>query len=164
MKKILKNTIILILIIILIYILYLKLIAKKNIITFGGYGCLIVLSGSMEPEIEKGEFVLIKKEENYQVGDIITYQIEDYLVTHRIIRMNENNIITKGDANNEEEFNRKDMEIIGKVKFHSKAIGIFITYYLKAILIMFVLLGGIITIFLNKIKIKENNNEKNKGI
>ena len=58
----------------------------------------------MMPTFEKGDYILIKKQKEYNVGDIITYEVEEqgtkYLVTHRIIEKNENGYITKGDANN----------------------------------------------------------------
>ena len=58
----------------------------------------------MMPTFEKGDYILIKKQKEYNVGDIITYEVEEqgnkYLVTHRIIEEYENGYITKGDANN----------------------------------------------------------------
>lgn len=58
----------------------------------------------MVPTFEKGDIIIIKKQKEYNVGDIITYETEEqgtkYLVTHRIIEINENGYITKGDANN----------------------------------------------------------------
>ena len=58
----------------------------------------------MMPTFENGDYILIKKQKEYNVGDIITYEVEEqgnkYLVTHRIIEEYENRYITKGDANN----------------------------------------------------------------
>lgn len=76
----------------------------------------------MVPTFRKGDFIIIKKQTEYAVGDIITYEIteenEKYYVTHRIIEKNENEYITKGDANNrEDERIVKKGEIKGKVLF-----------------------------------------------
>jgi len=63
-----------------------------------------VLSGSMEPSISVGSLVLIKPVEtgSLTVGDIICYHFSDErLVTHRIIEVNSEGFITKGDANEE---------------------------------------------------------------
>ena len=47
---------------------------------------LIVKSNSMYPTLQKGDFILIKRNNDYKKGDIITYDYEsNYLVTHRII-------------------------------------------------------------------------------
>ena len=52
---------------------------------------LIVKSNSMYPTLQKGDFILIKRNNDYKKGDIITYDYEsNYLVTHRIIEKNNN--------------------------------------------------------------------------
>lgn len=65
---------------------------------------LIVKSNSMYPTLQKGDFILIKRNNDYKKGDIITYDYEsNYLVTHKIIEKNNNFFITKGDNNNSED-------------------------------------------------------------
>ena len=65
---------------------------------------LIVKSNSMYPTLQKGDFILIKRNNDHKKGDIITYDYEsNYLVTHRIIEKNNNFFITKGDNNNSED-------------------------------------------------------------
>lgn len=93
----------------------------KDIQPFG-LTILQVSSNSMIPTFRKGDFIIIKKQTEYAVGDIITYEIteenEKYYVTHRIIEKNENEYITKGDANNREDGKTvKNEEIKGKVLF-----------------------------------------------
>lgn len=71
----------------------------------------------MKPTLQQGDFILVQKEKNYQVGEIITYQTKDgYLITHRIIEQGKNEFITQGDANNcADELTVKQEQIIGKV-------------------------------------------------
>ena len=78
---------------------------------------LKVSSNSMRPEFEKGDIIFIKKQENYEIGDIITYQTKDNnLVTHRVIEKYGNDYITKGDSNNiEDEEKIKPEQIKGKL-------------------------------------------------
>lgn len=78
---------------------------------------LIVKSNSMYPTLEKGNIILIKRNFDYKLGDIITYNDENnYLVTHRIIEKNNNFFITKGDNNNSEDDNFIQLDNIkGKV-------------------------------------------------
>lgn len=65
---------------------------------------LTVLSGSMEPTIKTGSIILIKPITNYKINDIITFQSQGEIVTHRIYGKKVKNdialYITKGDANN----------------------------------------------------------------
>lgn len=78
-----------------------------------GYGASFVLSGSMEPNITVDDLVFIKKAEEISVGDVILYNTGKSNVLHRIIRINGNTIVTKGDANNTEDLPIKRENIIG---------------------------------------------------
>ncbi len=75
-----------------------------------GYKPFIVLSGSMETQIYKGDLVIVKNVEpsTLQENDIIAFKdTEGYVVTHRIIDIVNFNgsrgFITKGDNNNTED-------------------------------------------------------------
>ena len=87
-----------------------------------GVTILRVSSNSLVPKFKKGDFIVIKKQEKYNVGDIITFEVIEenskYYITHRIVEKNENKFITKGDANNKND-NYKVYEnaIKGKVIF-----------------------------------------------
>ena len=100
------------------------------IITIGGvflilYICgitpYVVLSGSMEPKIETGSLCFINKHTNIEKikeKDIIAFKMSDgTLVTHRVIEINSDGIVTKGD-NNEE----ADSDIVKKENFVGKNI------------------------------------------
>lgn len=98
----LVNTVATILIVFLTFFLGLLVyskIANHNVSSFLGYSIFEVATGSMSPTLKVGDWILIKKSSSYQVGDIITYQETDYYITHRIIEINDTNVITKGDAN-----------------------------------------------------------------
>lgn len=64
----------------------------------------IVLSGSMEPVLKTGGIVFTDKEKKEpEIGDIITYQMENTLVTHRVSGIKGDTYMTKGDANDRED-------------------------------------------------------------
>lgn len=65
-----------------------------------GYGVAVVLSGSMEPELSKGDLIIVRETESYDINEVVVYQDGNSLVVHRIIEINETEVITKGDANN----------------------------------------------------------------
>ncbi len=91
----------------------------------------IVLSGSMEPAIHTGSIVVIKPEENYKEGDVITFGKDtkkDIPTTHRIVKIRavEGKLLftTKGDANDSGDSTEiRKNQIIGKVLFSVPYIG-----------------------------------------
>ena len=52
-----------------------------------GYHPLVVLSGSMSPNLKVGSIVYYHKveENDLKIGDIITYKLDDKFVSHRIV-------------------------------------------------------------------------------
>ncbi len=65
-----------------------------------GYGCSVVLSGSMEPELHVNDLVFIKRTDDIKVNDVVIYQDNNSLTIHRVIKINGDEITTQGDANN----------------------------------------------------------------
>lgn len=141
MKKIISNLLIILIIIFLLNICYSKFILKDSLIKIFGKAFVIVTTGSMEPEIQAGELIIISEEDKYYKGDIITYEDEEkFLVTHRIISINEQEFISKGDANNINDKEISNINIKGKVIYHSKVLGSFVIYFLKPIVIIYILI------------------------
>lgn len=77
-----------------------------------GYQLKTVLSGSMEPGIQTGSIIAVKLAEDkndFKKGDVITFQEEEILITHRITEVvNSGDSVlyrTKGDNNNVEDMN-----------------------------------------------------------
>ena len=89
--------------------------------SFLGIKTYVIISGSMEPNINIGDIVITKDKEELQVGDIISYRKGHSVITHRISQVNYNENVekiykTKGDNNNtedSEEISTADIE--GKV-------------------------------------------------
>lgn len=88
----------------------------KELATINGYSVLEVVSGSMEPTIHVGDMIIIDtKAKNYKANDIITFRDkEGFFVTHRIVSLNGNTMITKGDNNDSEDAPYSTDNIIGK--------------------------------------------------
>lgn len=64
-----------------------------------GCGMSVVLSGSMEPTLKVNDLLLVREKDQYEVGDIVVYQSGYELIVHRIVFMDENEVVTQGDAN-----------------------------------------------------------------
>lgn len=129
-----------------------------------GLSFLVVTTGSMEPEINIGELVIIQEKDKYKKDDIVTYLDKDgFLITHRIVEINDSFMITKGDNNNVLDEPGSVETIKGKVIFHSKILGIFILYLLKPsifVYIITILILNIIKIFFTKEREEKNNEDK----
>ena len=108
--KILKVGLIIVLMIIFMLLLTIFIkgqINKEKYPDLFGYKSMIVLSGSMEPTIMKGDLIIVKKaNSNYlKTKDIIAFRNEDKTITsHRIIKVDKIDgklyFKTKGDNNN----------------------------------------------------------------
>lgn len=64
-----------------------------------GVGMSIVLSGSMEPTLQVNDLVIVHRQDSYRTGDIVVFQTGSALVVHRIVSMDGDTVVTKGDAN-----------------------------------------------------------------
>lgn len=87
-----------------------------------------VKTGSMEEGIHAGDYILIVKKNNYNVGDVVTYKKEEYHVTHRIIEKNGDKVITKGDANNAIDEEIEVSSIVGKVVYNGGILNFLIDF------------------------------------
>lgn len=90
--------------------------------SFFGIKTYVIISGSMEPNINIGDLVVAQKTKgDLEVGDIISYRKGHSVITHRISQKNndengEKIYKTKGDNNNTEDSEEiKTEDIEGKV-------------------------------------------------
>lgn len=132
-----------------------------NTPTVFGYMIFRVSTGSMEPELNVGEVILVQEVEDkttLQTGDIITYMgavgnYADKLITHQIVKApyeenGETYVITKGIANAEEDPRITTDQIVGKlvckIPIIDKIYSFFLTPWglLITILLIVVAFGG----------------------
>lgn len=72
------------------------------IFQFIGINTFIVRSGSMEPTFLTGSLCFVDTKSDYdevKVGDVIAFKLQDSLVTHRVIEILPEGMVTKGDNN-----------------------------------------------------------------
>ena len=126
--KIIKK-IIFILFLIISFIYLFVIISPKVFKNFYPFGIKVatVLTGSMEPTIMTGDSIIIKESDKYIVNDIVTYKKGNAYVTHRIVAIKGDTVITKGDANDIEDPPIKMDDIIGKYVYRTS----FITFILR---------------------------------
>ena len=143
-------------------LLFSKFVLKKEYPDILGYSYFEVLTGSMRNEINISDIVIVKSQANYQVGDIITYKSKNYVVTHRVVKVEENILVTKGDANNISDEPIYKNQVIGKVVHKIEKAGIYIKVFtdIKVIILMFIIIMLIVFI-ISEIEMGNNYSEKN---
>lgn len=150
MKEILKKidfvTVILLIILAIVSYCYAQIkLFNNDYINFCGYTIFQVITGSMSGTIEIKDIVIVKLTDDVKENDIITYRSGEDFVTHRIISINENEIITKGDANNSEDSPITKQDIVGKVVFIISNVAIWINV-LKSPEVIIAIIITIITV------------------
>ena len=137
-----------ILIIIFTIILVINIFSILNL-SFFGFRIYKIGSGSMEPYLKVNNYIIIKKKNNYNVKDVVTYKKNNEYITHRIKSIDGDIVITQGDNNNTEDkpINKKD--IIGKLVYKSHILNIVFHLLNKPILwILLFIVGLVITILI----------------
>lgn len=144
-----------------IVLLYISYIDKFDTPQFYIYKAYIISTESMEPTINKGDVIIIKKtkKEDLKENDIITYKDKGEVITHRIVEIkpNGNKYITKGDNNearDEESLTFEDIE--GKFVFKIPHLGNMVSGLKNGIVIILTILIFLI-IHLNRIGMKEKS-------
>lgn len=121
-SKILKGlkytvyTVLLIIIAFNCYSLASRFIFKNKVVNIFGYSYLFVKSDSMLDYMKEGNLIIIKLNDSYKVGDVITFDEDGLLITHRIVSIDGDKIITKGDVNNKNDSPIEKKDVIGVVK------------------------------------------------
>lgn len=167
LSKILLNLFNVLLLLLILFMFFITIINRgENGVQIGSYRFLTVITGSMEPVIPTGSFIVtsVVSKDEVAIGDIITYRpLENYntLVTHRVIKMNNDatEFITQGDANNiEDSGSVKFDSIIGRVAVIIPGLGMFLAFlrtpvgifFLVALFLFLVVLGELLKRFTQK--------------
>ena len=161
-------------VIILIYNIILIAISaeeNKNLINLFGYRAYIIKTNSMEPTIDINDVVINKKvkQEEINVGDVITFLNDGEVITHRITKIEEDVVTlytTKGDNNNiEDVFKVTYDNIKGKHILTIPYLGRVIQLLENKLLFLIILLIILIFIFWQlQIQDKKDNRREKKKI
>ena len=149
LKRILLGTVTIILGLLLIFNIYNFInikILKNDFTSINGYVILEVVSGSMEPTIKVGDLIVINtKDQHYQENDIVTfYDTNGAFVTHRIVSIQDDKMITKGDNNNTSDEATPISNIVGKYVFKIGFIGSLITALKNPVVSIMIFILGIL--------------------
>lgn len=151
----------------LLFLILVLVIYGKVITTFGenrypnyfGYTFFEVASGSMEPALKVNDVVLVKiTRENLVKNDIIAFQVDNAIITHRILFIDGEVITVKGDSNNVVDKPIIKKQVIGKVVKVFPELGI----WKKVLTDPKILFGIFVTLLLFDFALSYGNKENKK--
>lgn len=142
-----------------------------------GYRIYSVVSGSMEPTLNVGSLVIIRKTcpSEIKTGDIITFTVskqDSIKVTHRVVGIDlaKEAFITKGDANTSIDGPVKFENLVGKIVLGIPYLGFFAVFIktkegmlIVAVFLITILIVAIITDILKNYRLKTNKKNNEKG-
>jgi len=144
--------------VILIYNIIQLSIFNKPYMNLFGYSVFEIKTGSMSGTLEVDDIIVVKLTKEVNKNDIITFSIDNTVITHRVLELENETITTKGDANNTKDEPITKSQVIGKVVFSFKNMAIwkqvFTTPQVYILIIITLVLFGI------SISIKEENKEQ----
>lgn len=95
----------------------------EKLFFINGYSSAVILSGSMEPTLSIDDLVIIKTKKKYEPGDIVVFESDNKLIVHRIVKINDEYAVTRGDANNVDDDKIEVSKIKGYVVSHFSGVG-----------------------------------------
>ena len=116
---------------------------------------LVVISGSMEPILKVGGILYYEKIDinDFKVDDILVYQLNDHVVSHRILKIEKDGFITKGDNNSS-----FDSYIVNKTNIMGRGtnwsipyLGYYADFIYNHKYLLFLIIGYLIILDFNKI-------------
>jgi len=134
-------------------------VQNKEYVNIFGYSIFSTKTGSMSPTIEKGDIVLVKIGADAQENDIITYKSENAFITHRIIEIDGESVVAKGDNNNTEDKAIQKDAIIGKVIYIINNVEVWKKVFSDISVVIPIFITTILVIIL--VSYKEKTGEKN---
>lgn len=128
-----------------------------------GYKPLVVLTGSMEPSFQVGSIIYYKhvNQNELKEGDIITFKMGNYVVSHRINKIENGLYETKGDANNTVDSKKITYnDIVGKdLNINIPYLGFYVKFFKDNMYLLVIFAFILISDFILS-NIKTNKEEK----
>lgn len=134
-------------------------VMNNKYVNYFGYTYFETVSGSMKDTININDYILVKITDDVKEDDIVSFISDDMIVTHRIIKIDDDEIVTKGDANNTIDNPIEKEQIIGKVIFIGKKVGVIV----KTITEPVVFISFFVTILLFSLVFSDNKEGRSTG-
>lgn len=135
-----------------------------------GFQTMVVMSGSMEPAILSGSLAVVREADQYQKGDIVTFQTSpgsEQTITHRIYQVEQTNgqklFVTKGDANEDVDPQKVPPgQIQGKFVFALPLLGYLVSFTQTTVgFVVMIIIPAMLIIFDESRIIREELSKRN---
>lgn len=170
-KKLIKNVLRFILLIIIgtaigvnAYMINAKNLVGNNLPMPFGYGAAVVLSGSMEPAFSKGDLIIVKETDEFDLNDIVVFESENSLVVHRVVGIGKDEVVTKGDANNVADDPISKGDVLGRVLFWIPFFGTVVSFFKTPVGIILLVGGAILLIEIPHMREVKKDDEEMQAI
>ena len=130
--KVLFDIIVILTIFLVIIVMYNFIQMKafnKEYPEFFGYTFFEVTTGSMKETIQINDVIIVQLTQDVHKDDIISYEKENEVITHRIVEEGKDQLVTKGDNNNSKDKPIEKKSVIGKVVKIIPKLGIWIKVF-----------------------------------
>ena len=137
-------------------------ILHRDYVNIFGYTYLQVGSGSMEDAIKTNDIVidkLLNENSPIEINDIISFREEDAIITHRVISIVGDTIITKGDANNVQDDPINRNQVIGKVVKIISGLSIWMSVFATKSVYIMMIITFMLLIITFSIDINDNKDD-----
>ena len=134
--------------------------ARDQLPTPYGWGAAVVLSGSMEPELSKGDLIIVKETDSYDCKDVVVFQDGSSLVVHRIIEKKGEEVVTKGDANNTDDGAVAISRIKGEVVFSVPYLGTAVNFLKSPVGTILIIALAILLLEIPRLREKKKDDEE----
>ena len=125
-----------------------------------GFGLGVVVSGSMEPELSVDDFIFVVKDKTVELDDVIVYQSKGILVVHKVVKIDGDQITTRGTANDTDDDPISVKDVKGRVAFSIGGVGKIVDFIRTPMVAIAVL---ILSVFLLMRSYACEKNEKDKN-
>ena len=128
-----------------------------------GFGVGVVMSGSMEPDLSVDDLIFVVKDDTVELDDVIVYQSKGLLVVHKVVKVEGDQITTRGTANNTDDDPISIKDVKGRVVFSIGGIGKIVDFIRNPIIVIAILVLAIYLLlrsYANEKSIKDENDRK----
>lgn len=142
-----------------LYMVAARLLFDNSMPKLFGLSTAIIVSPSMQDTIAINDMIIIQQKKEYRKNDIITFKDGQEYITHRIVDIQGDKFVTKGDNNNTADITPIDAyQIVGKVVLVIPKAGKIISFLRTPIGMLIIIAVGALLLYLPSINIKKSKN------
>ena len=129
-----------------------------------GFGIGVIMSGSMEPELSVDDLIFVVKDSTIELDDVIVYQSKGILVVHKVVKVDGDQITTRGTANDTDDAPISIKDVKGRVAFSLGGVGKVINVLKTPFVLIAIFILAVYLLLKSYANEKNNKDEKDEKI